>query len=412
MARFTAETALSLREVRSAVALRLPAYMMPNLFEQVDQMPLLSSGKIDRSKLATMPLPQSIQEEFRDRHLEDDASLLIAEAMGELLGSPEIAVTEDFFHLGGHSLLAIQLAARLEELFGQPVPVAVLFQASTPRSLAHHLKQSQGAIARHIVPLQPHGAKPPIFCTHLSDGKIHYYLSLVRSLAKDQPAYGICPADLGPRVSKRSLSIEDLAAFHLQELRRVRPLGPYVLCGYSAGGSLAYEMARTLLNQGESVRLLLIDSFAPPPIREKLRFTRIKFFRKDLVRVAIHFVLRNRTPFRRAAKQSIRRITSKRQPIPADNESRLAEVLDQAQKQYKPGPYKGKLLLVHSENDRLHSRLQVEELHYWDRYVTGEISVIRLPGNHAQIMATPLAARTATLLQQALADWDKTGSEG
>jgi thioesterase domain-containing protein len=54
--------------------------------------------------------------------------------------------------------------------------------------------------------------------------------------------------------------------------------------------------------------------------------------------------------------------------------------------------------------------LNVEELHYWDRCVLGKIIVIRLPGDHNEMMKPPMVARTAALLQQALADWGQTGT--
>jgi aspartate racemase len=406
VARFTAERPIPLHEVRSSLKLRLPAYMVPNLFEQRDAFPSLASGKIDRSTLTSLPLPPPVQEEIKPRYLEDDAPLLIAEAMAELLQVQEVSVTDDFFSLGGHSMLAVQLAARLEELFGKAVPVALLFQASTPRTLAEYFKEHTGVLARHIVPLQPHGDRPPMFCTHLSDGKIHYYLSLVRSLSRDQPVYGICLPELGVLGHRRSLSLQDLAEFHLQELRRVRSKGPYVLCGYSAGGSLAYEIARRLLNEGELVRLIIIDGFAPPPLTERLRFLRIKVARRDLLDVAPHFLFRNGRRITKSLLRRIRSVITHAQTPAASDSRKMAALLEQAQKSYKPAIYKGKLLLVHAENDKLHTRLKVQDLHYWDRYVSGEITTIRQVGNHWQILAPPLVAGTAAMLQQALADWD------
>ncbi|NJO12644.1 MAG: alpha/beta fold hydrolase, partial [Gammaproteobacteria bacterium] len=60
------------------------------------------------------------------------------------------------------------------------------------------------------------------------------------------------------------VTLEQLAREHLQHMRRFQPEGPYVLGGWSMGGVLAYEIARQLELERQSVALLImIDSFAP-----------------------------------------------------------------------------------------------------------------------------------------------------
>ena len=57
-------------------------------------------------------------------------------------------------------------------------------------------------------------------------------------------------------------SVEDLAAYYLQAIRRVQPSGPYRLGGWSFGGLVALEMAQRLSAIGEAVEWLgLLDSF-------------------------------------------------------------------------------------------------------------------------------------------------------
>src|SRR5205814_10432314 len=47
-------------------------------------------------------------------------------------------------------------------------------------------------------------------------------------------------------------------------VRRVQPQGPYLLGGYSGGGTVAFEMAKQLTAEGESVAFLgFIDSYSP-----------------------------------------------------------------------------------------------------------------------------------------------------
>jgi len=53
-------------------------------------------------------------------------------------------------------------------------------------------------------------------------------------------------------------SIEYLAAQYLSEIRQVQPKGPYHFCGFSAGGMIAFEIARQLLADGDKVGALLL----------------------------------------------------------------------------------------------------------------------------------------------------------
>lgn len=54
-------------------------------------------------------------------------------------GVPTVGLDENFFDLGGHSLLTVQVAARLGDAVGRPVPVTDLFRFPTVRGLAAHL---------------------------------------------------------------------------------------------------------------------------------------------------------------------------------------------------------------------------------------------------------------------------------
>lgn len=59
-------------------------------------------------------------------------------------------------------------------------------------------------------------------------------------------------------------SVPTLTSLYLNEVRRRRPHGPYILAGWSAGGVVAYEACLQLYREGETVdRLILIDAPCP-----------------------------------------------------------------------------------------------------------------------------------------------------
>jgi thioesterase domain-containing protein len=62
----------------------------------------------------------------------------------------------------------------------------------------------------------------------------------------------------------------ELAAHHLRTLRRWQPRGPYFLAGHSSGGRVAFELARQLERQGETVAcVVILDTTAPDPGQER-----------------------------------------------------------------------------------------------------------------------------------------------
>jgi non-ribosomal peptide synthetase-like protein len=104
---------LSIGALRAALGARLPPYMVPSRFEALDQMPRLTSGKIDRKALRSMPLAPLVQAEGSDT-AETPLEEALFTALSKLFPGLPIRRTADFFaDLGGHSLFAARLASML-----------------------------------------------------------------------------------------------------------------------------------------------------------------------------------------------------------------------------------------------------------------------------------------------------------
>ena len=114
---------------------------------------------------------------------------------------------------------------------------------------------------RAIVPLQPRGEHVPVFAVPGHNGDVFCYRALAEHLGEDQPFFGLEPPGLDGRTEPLT-RIEDLAAYFAAEIRAFRPEGPYVIAGYCAGGTVAFELARQLLEQGAAVRSVAL--FAGP----------------------------------------------------------------------------------------------------------------------------------------------------
>ena len=195
------------------------------------------------------------------------------------IGIKRIGITDNFFEMGGHSLLAVSLLAEIEKATGKKLPLATLFQAPTIEQLATILRDDDwSAPWSSLVAIQPGGSKRPFFCAHGAGGHVLNYFSLSRHLGKDQPFYGI-QAVSPEENSEVNRTVESMADFYVKEMRLLQPDGPYFLGGYCMGGSIAYEMARRIKQQGQEVGLLALfntsnwSKFPPPKsLGEKISY--------------------------------------------------------------------------------------------------------------------------------------------
>jgi acyl transferase domain-containing protein/thioesterase domain-containing protein/acyl carrier protein len=121
-----------------------------------------------------------------------------------------------------------------------------------------------------LVAIRIGGAGRPSFWAHGGTGDVNWVGEIARALPETEPVYGLEAAGLDG-TSAPLAGLEAMAAHYVAAIRRAQPEGPYRLGGYSAGGAIAFEMARQLAAAGERVeRLALLDPPAPgrPGIEE------------------------------------------------------------------------------------------------------------------------------------------------
>ncbi|RKH57017.1 non-ribosomal peptide synthetase, partial [Corallococcus llansteffanensis] len=125
----------STADLRSALAERLPAHLVPGAFVVLDALPLTSSGKVDR---AALPRPGGAEREKAAVPPRNDTERQLAALWAELLrvDVATIGIHDDFFELGGHSLLATQAISRIQATFGVELPVRDIFSHPTVAHVA------------------------------------------------------------------------------------------------------------------------------------------------------------------------------------------------------------------------------------------------------------------------------------
>jgi len=116
-------------QLRNNLKNHLPVYMIPNLFLQLNKMPLTPNGKIDRSNLPETAAPIDSQGEYLAPRNETEST--IQATWQEVLGLESVSVNADFYEMGGHSLLATRIWARLKKRFGVDLHLSQIFNAPT-----------------------------------------------------------------------------------------------------------------------------------------------------------------------------------------------------------------------------------------------------------------------------------------
>jgi len=153
--------AITDEDLATRLSRRLPLHMMPDVIRVLPDMPVMTSGKIDRRALAARgvapPEPRAIAVPVTP------TERTLARIWSDALECGEVDVDRSFFDLGGHSLKAIQIASRIHRDCGVEVSVADVFSAGTVRRLAARVDGGSTAesIALSPVPPQEHYETSP-----------------------------------------------------------------------------------------------------------------------------------------------------------------------------------------------------------------------------------------------------------
>jgi amino acid adenylation domain-containing protein len=244
--------------LRMALGRTLPDYMIPARFVRVERFPKTSTGKIDRRRLAAEDGEEIANVRAAAEPSTETERFLLA-LWQQLLGRDDIGVDDDFFASGGHSILATQLIARIRGATAlEPSLIAVL-RRPTIRSLARHLDELRDYRGRHE---QESWAR--LNAAH--EAKLFALPPVL--------GYGVAFQRLAERLDGVEVNAFDfiehhaLLAHYASVIAQLQPDGAIVLFGYSAGGSLAFELAQLLESRGRVVSdILFLDTFRPSRAR-------------------------------------------------------------------------------------------------------------------------------------------------
>ncbi len=254
-----ARTDLSLDAVRAHLKEKLPEYMLPSRFVVLDEMPMTTSGKIDRNAL---PRPQNDAGDKREtvaaRNALEGAILPI---FRKILGVPSLGVKDDFFEQGGHSLLAARLLAEIKRSTSHQIPLSAMLHAATVESLAALITAGGSSASNSIATSIQHGERDrnPLFAVVVPGVETLGYAALARHIGAQQPFYTLQrkhPIPNAPPFTRTEL--EGLVQEYITAMRSIQQEGPYHFIAMCDDVMVAEEMILQLERAGQKVGFFAI----------------------------------------------------------------------------------------------------------------------------------------------------------
>lgn len=309
-----------------------------------------------------------------------------------LLQVPSVSPNDNFFEMGGDSALAIQLFNEIDETYGRNLPPVMIYHAPTISSLAALIEQHSAPELSPLILLKEGGIASPLFIAPGLGGGPAEFFQLVRYVQAPNSIYGLQPKGI-EGFDDPCERIEDMADFYLEALLRFQPRGPYLLAGYSLGGLVALEMARTLVSRGQEVPLLvLIDSYPDIDALSPTQFLRLWIQRAK--RRITTFGQPPRTDIRLGGLPSTDAI-----PTFAPAFYRVRDAAYRALRKYRPPAYPGAVKFIRAAEM---TEFPGDPAAVW-LHLLGSLQVETVAGDHLGMLTTHYE-ELASVLDQHLQD--------
>ncbi len=319
--------------------------------------------------------------------------------------------------MGGDSLIAVKLIAEIHRDYGATPRLDLLFRARTIRRMSLDLaKTMTGNESSPIDRINAFGTLRPLFCLPGLGAHTFMYYDMARELGPDQPIYGIQLTAF----EKEKCSMALIATKCIGEMKQVQPNGPYQLLGYSLGGSVVFEMARQLVQEGETVAFLgLLDTDGPD-------YPRLRSIGSRILRHFNHLIFSargKRLAYLKSRFEALqKRFHKTPPPIAADSEipseSAVVKTIEKATvplyeawRKYIPTRYQGHVTVFRAEQFMEHLGSDYSDPSMGWQKVSKSISIHCIPGGHLDLFKQPHISGLAKYIRENLsAETLNTGS--
>ena len=187
--------------------------------------------------------------------------------------------SQSVFDIGASSMHLLRLKQSMQERLSLPdLPVIEMLKRPQIGELCDYLLECMAVEKRGIkqtavtydpiVCMNTSGSKPPLFLIHPGVGEVLVFVGLAKQMADDRPVYALRAKgfDNGDPTFD---TFEEMVECYVSSIERVHPYGPYNVAGYSYGGAIAFDIAKSLEAKGKVVSFLGILNL-PPHIKFRM----------------------------------------------------------------------------------------------------------------------------------------------
>ncbi|HEX9982921.1 MAG TPA: thioesterase domain-containing protein, partial [Thermoanaerobaculia bacterium] len=378
--------------IRARLRDLLPEWKIPDEFHSVAALPTTLTGKVDRKSLRELAAPTGSRAPRTDDFDDVDTGTnsyqqTILDVWSRVLGRRVDADAAFLDDLGGSSLDALEIVNEISRVTGRRLPLSVLLELNTVRKMSGYL-DAHPERERTVIALQSSGSLPPLFCVSGKGGSVMPFRALAQALGSEQPFYGLTYHGIDPQALPSTLAA--LAACYADAIREQQPEGPYYLAGYSAGGLIAFELARQLARAGHTIAFIgLLDTSASVE-----RASPWKYYRKYAAivrrRPAAFLVRLARAVGWRASRAAQWARSGKWPPLPERVENRFYESLN-LQSSLQPWEAPVTLFLARQGTGAQAARRDAG----WERLCGATLKIIEIDGEHDTILTSDVGGLAA-----------------
>ncbi|MEO6230259.1 MAG: amino acid adenylation domain-containing protein [Ferruginibacter sp.] len=415
---------------------KLPEYMIPALWVEMERFPLTSNGKIDKNALPGPAITVIQTIDNSELHTEMEMEKVFVNTWRKLLNIETIGIHDNFFFFGGHSILAMRMVSTIRKELGIDISVNDLFTHPTIKSLITNcISKTEKPLLhlvnfKYLVPIKPGQNKVALYIVAGGGGTAFRFKRFAELLECDQPVYVLQPPTDTDELNRFPTEMPAIANKFIEEILVQNPEGPYALSGHCLGGIIAFEMAKQLEAKGKKVQLLAMFDTIIKDVsridveRQNIQDSIRRSFSKYTLKIKFEsFLLKNHTKQYFAYKMNtMKSLLGRLRHKPGHNnemENVRLQVFDQSAKlykvagdNYKLAPYNGELFLFYAKEryyfTDVNKNIRFNKFHLnesvkknWQNYAAS-ISIYDVEGDHSDMFDLPNANQLAKLLTQQL----------
>lgn len=144
---FEGYTSIKISDLKGYLKERLPEYMLPDYYFQIEKMPLTPNLKIDRKMLFEIKTEKEVEKNIIVQP-QNEIQTIILEYWKHFFDNSNIGITDNFFDLGGNSLKAVQLATILMDKF--TLDANAIFKYPTVKLLENNIHYKENNFEAYI----------------------------------------------------------------------------------------------------------------------------------------------------------------------------------------------------------------------------------------------------------------------